>query len=68
MKTRQRCYQGRCERAYLCNQALTLALVSLLLTPQGSFSFPSVPPSAALVYDVHLVEWEAPEEVRALDI
>ncbi|GBF95318.1 peptidyl-prolyl cis-trans isomerase [Raphidocelis subcapitata] len=29
---------------------------------QGSFSFPSVPPDAALVYVVTLVAWEPPEE------
>ncbi|KAI8466791.1 MAG: 42 kDa peptidyl-prolyl isomerase-like protein [Monoraphidium minutum] len=29
---------------------------------QGSFSFPCVPPGAALVYDVTLVAWEPPEE------
>jgi hypothetical protein len=35
---------------------------------QGSFSFPSVPPSAALVYVVSLVAWEPPEEVRTAGV
>lgn len=28
----------------------------------GSFSFPSVPPSSALTYEVEMVEWEDPDE------
>jgi FKBP-type peptidyl-prolyl cis-trans isomerase len=30
---------------------------------KGSFSFPSVPPKAQLVYEVELVAWEEPQEV-----
>lgn len=30
---------------------------------KGSFSFPSVPPSSQLVYQVELVAWEGAEEV-----
>lgn len=30
---------------------------------RGSFSFPSVPPGAKVVYDARLLEWEPPEEV-----
>jgi tetratricopeptide (TPR) repeat protein len=28
----------------------------------GSFSFPTVPPNASLVYDIHLLDFEPPEE------
>lgn len=28
----------------------------------GSFSFPTVPPAAALTYDIELLDWEPPEE------
>lgn len=38
------------------------------LVLQGSFSFPSVPPSAQLVYDLQLLEWEQPEEARGLEL
>lgn len=30
---------------------------------KGSFSFPSVPPSCQLVYEVDMVTWEPPSEV-----
>jgi hypothetical protein len=32
---------------------------------KGSFSFPSVPPSCQLVYEVDMIAWEPPAEVRA---
>ena len=31
---------------------------------RGSFSFPTVPPGAHLVYDLELLDWEDPEEER----
>ena len=31
----------------------------------GSFSFPTVPPNSALVYDLSLLEWEAPDDDKA---
>lgn len=31
---------------------------------KGSFSFPSVPPSCQLVYEVDMIAWEPPAEVR----
>lgn len=31
---------------------------------KGSFSFPSVPPSCQLVYEVEMITWEQPAEVR----
>ena len=30
----------------------------------GSFSFPAVPPGAALQYDVELLQWEAADDER----
>jgi hypothetical protein len=33
---------------------------------KGSFSFPSVPPSCQLVYEVDMIAWEPPAEVRDL--
>jgi FKBP-type peptidyl-prolyl cis-trans isomerase len=30
---------------------------------KGSFSFPSVPPSCQLVYEVDMIAWEPPAEV-----
>lgn len=31
---------------------------------KGSFSFPSVPPACQLVYEVEMLTWEPPAEVR----
>lgn len=31
---------------------------------KGSFSFPSVPPACQLVYEVYMITWEPPAEVR----
>jgi FKBP-type peptidyl-prolyl cis-trans isomerase len=35
---------------------------------KGSFSFPSVPPSCQLVYEVDMIAWEPPAEVGAVSM
>lgn len=37
---------------------------SLAYGKEGSFSFPNVPPAADVVYEVELIGYEEPREVR----